>query len=83
MSNMDDSFPCNKASDDNSEDEEVPDGIIMDLYQEMIKSTWSGQVFLCREGGTYRVYRVIASTEGVKGPTESFFWHSEMGKKGK
>ena len=33
--------------------------------------------------GTYRVYRVIASTEGVKGPTESFFWHSEMGGKGK
>jgi hypothetical protein len=31
MSDRDDSFPCNKESDDDSEDEDVPDGIIMDL----------------------------------------------------
>ena len=35
MFDGDDSFPCNKESDDDSEDEEVPDGIIMDLQQEM------------------------------------------------
>ena len=39
--------------------------------------TWSGQVCLRREGAC-RVCRVIASTEGVQGPTESFFWHSEL-----
>jgi hypothetical protein len=47
-----------------------------------IQLTWSGQVFL-RRGGTSRVNRVIASTEVVEGPIESFFWHSEMGDKGK
>ena len=36
MSDEEDSFPCNKEFDNNSEDEgDVPDGIILDLYQEM------------------------------------------------
>jgi hypothetical protein len=35
MSDGDDSFPCNEESDNDSEDEEVPDGIILDLYEEM------------------------------------------------
>ena len=35
MSDGDDSFPCNEESDDDSEDEEVPNGIILDLYQEI------------------------------------------------
>jgi hypothetical protein len=35
MSDGDNCFPCNKESDDESDDDEVPDGIILDLYQEM------------------------------------------------
>ena len=36
MSDGDDSFPCNEESaDNNSEDKEIPDGIILDLYREM------------------------------------------------
>ena len=35
MSDWDDALPCNEESDNESDDEEVPDGIILDLYQEM------------------------------------------------
>ena len=35
MSDREDSCPCNKEFDNNSKDEDVPDSIILDLYQEM------------------------------------------------
>jgi|GWRWMinimDraft_5_1066013.scaffolds.fasta_scaffold28796_1 hypothetical protein len=35
MSGGDEAFPCKEEIDYNGEDEDVPDGILLELYQEM------------------------------------------------
>ena len=71
-----------EESEDEGEDEEIPDGIILDLYEEM-QELRSNPLGLDRFSVEEKVHiRVIASTEGTECATESLFRHSELGSKG-
>ena len=56
MSDGEDSFPCNKEFDNNSEDEDVPDGIILDLYQQEMQDLRSNQHGLDRFSCAVKVH---------------------------
>ena len=61
-----------EESEDESEGEEIPDGIILDFYQEM-QALQSNPLGL--EGS-------LTSTEAIESATESLLIHSELGSEG-
>ena len=71
MSDGEDSFPCNEEFDNNSEDEDdVPDGIMLDLYQEMhdLRSNRNGlDRFSCAEKVHIELMHLLKELKGLYG----------------